>query len=209
MLIMWISVLLLAVAVSFDSLAMGVSYGMNQISISVWSRVVLSIVSGLSVLVSMTLGSLVEQHISPGRATVLGGFFFILLGFYHLWSNYRTQQSRILLNWRIPLLGLIIQVSQEPLLADRDHSQSISGGEALVLGGALALDAMAAGFGASMLGLPTWPTTIAVMVGSYFFVVQGLRTGKAMASSTRRQHRFRWLPGVVVLSIGLLKIIAG
>ena len=152
---MWISVILLAIAVSFDSLAMGVTYGMNQISISVWSKIVLSIVSGLSVFVSMTLGWFVEQHISSSLGTVIGGLIFILLGFYHLWSNYRTPQSRILLNWRIPLLGLIIQVSQEPLLADRDHSQSISGGEALVLGGALALDAVAAGFGASMLGLPT------------------------------------------------------
>lgn len=205
----WISVILLAVGVSFDSLAMGITYGMNRITIPLWSKMILSIVSGLSVLISMTVGWFLEQHINPGLATTLGGLIFVFLGLYHLWRNYRSARSRVLINWRIPVLGLIIQVFQEPLLADSDHSQTISSEEAIILGGALALDAIAAGFGAAMLGLPIWPTTVAVMVGSYFFIAQGLRTGATLASSSLRKNHLRWLPGALVLSIGLLRIIAG
>ncbi len=204
----WISVLVLAVAVSFDSLAMGVTYGMNRITIPLGSKVVLSIVSGCSVLISMTIGWLLEQRINPSLATTIGGLIFVLLGLYHLWRNYRPDHAQVLINWRIPFLGLIIQVYQEPLTADRDDSQTITGHEAVILGGALALDALAAGFGAAMLGLPIWLSTLAVTLASFIFITQGLKTGSVLASSTKRQRDLRWLPGVVVLSIGLLKIIS-
>ncbi len=205
----WISVLLLAVAVSFDSLAMGITYGMNRIIIPLASKVVLSMVSGLSLAVSMALGGILEQLISPESASAIGGGFFVLLGLYHLWRNYRPNESRTLLKWRIPILGLIIQICQEPLLADRDHSQTISGQEAVVLGGALALDAVVAGFGAAMLTLPLWPTTIAVMLGSYFFISQGIKTGAAIATSSVLRRDLRWLPGAIVLGIGIAKIMLG
>lgn len=205
----WISVILLAVAVSFDSLAMGITYGMNRITIPLWSKVVLSSISGLSLSVSMALGALLEQRISTGTATMIGGGFFVCLGLYHLWRNYRSTDSRILLRWRIPIFGLIIQICQEPLLADRDHSQIISAREAVVLGGALALDSIAAGFGGAILALPIWPTAIAVMLGNFFFMAQGIKTGIALATSSVFKRDLRWLPGAIVLGIGVLKIIAG
>jgi len=209
--LIWIPVILLAVAVSLDSLTIGVTYGMNFIAIPLVSKVVLSIVSGSSVLISMVLGWIFEQRISSGLATVLGGLIFVLLGLYQLWRSYRPSGSRILVNWRIPVLGLIIEVWQEPLRADSDQSQTISGEEAFILGGALALDAAAAGFGAAMLGLPIWSTTIAVMIGSYFFIALGLKAGVVLAltSLPRFKRDLRWLPGALVIAVGLLKIIFG
>jgi len=203
-----ISVILLAVAVSLDSLAMGITYGTNQITIPLLSKVILSVVSGFSVFVSMTMGFFLEQRMSSATATTIGGITFVLLGLYHLWCNYRPVQARILVNIRVPFLGLVIQVLQEPLLADRDRSQTISGEEAVVLGSALALDAMAAGFGAAMLGLPVVGATISVMVGSYFFITQGLQIGSNLASSWLPKSVLRWLPGTVVLCMGLIKMIA-
>src|SRR5690554_6173011 len=131
----WISVLVIAIAVSFDSLAMGVTYGLNRVAIPWSSRIILSVVSGCSVLIAMALGWLLEQRISSSVAGVLGGIIFIVLGLYHLWRSYRSNQSRILINWRIPFLGLIIKICQEPLSADSDQFQTITGAEAVVLGG--------------------------------------------------------------------------
>lgn len=199
--------LVLAVAVSLDSLAMGITYGINRITIPWGSKIILSLVSGCSVFISMVLGWLLEQQINSRLATTLGGLIFILLGLYNLWHSYRPTYSRVLINWRIPVLGLVIQVCQEPLKADSDHSKTISGGEAVVLGGALALDAVGAGFGAAMLGLPILPTAFAVILASLVFIIQGLKAGIALASSPRQRLGVRWLPGVIVLSMGLLKII--
>src|SRR5690554_1033612 len=100
---------------------MGITYGINKIIIPISSKIVLSIVSGFSMLVAMTLGYLLEQRISSNIATVLGGVIFILLGIYNLWRTYRSDDEKTLLKLRIPILGLIIQVLQEPLTADSDR----------------------------------------------------------------------------------------
>lgn len=204
-----LSILFLAVAVSFDSLAMGITYGLNRIRVPFWSKVVLSIVSGISLLVSMIVGGILREFIHPAIATVIGGIIFVLLGLYQIWSSYRPAQPRILLNLRIPLFGLIIQVLQEPLLADRDQSQTISGHEAFLLGTALALDAIAAGFAASLLRLPLLGATSSVLVASFLFMSLGLELGTNAASSPLSKPFLRWLPGMVILCLGLVKIIAG
>jgi putative sporulation protein YtaF len=108
--LIWIPVILLAVAVSVDSLTIGVTYGMNFIAIPPLSKAVLSLVSGLSVLVSMAVGWVFEQRIHSSLATLLGGLVFVLLGLYQLWRNYRPPASRMLIDWRIPVLGLIIKL---------------------------------------------------------------------------------------------------
>lgn len=203
----WLSVIFLAIAVSFDALAIGISYGMNRISIPVESKLILSLVSGCSVYLSMLLGMFLEQQLAPQFTTILGGLIFIFLGFYNLWRSYRvTKTQRVLVNLRIPLLGLIVQVFQEPLSADYDHSQHITGSEAMILGGALALDAIAAGFGAAILNLPILPTTLAVMLASFIFISQGLKTGINIATSPIQQRDLRWLPGLIILLIGILKL---
>ncbi len=134
-----LSVIFLAVAVSFDALAIGITYGMNRITIALWPKVILSLVSGFSVFLAMFLGQLLSRFLTAEFTAVVGGLIFIVLGLYNLWRSYRTsEEGRVLLNWRIPILGgLIVQVFQEPLAADSDQSKDIKGAEAIVLGGAL------------------------------------------------------------------------
>lgn len=202
-----LSVVFLAIAVSFDALAIGITYGLNRITIPLWSNVVLSLVSGCTFLVTMLLGALFERRLDPRLTTILGGVIFLALGFYSLWRNYRvTQVSGVLINWRIPVLGLIIQVFKEPLSADADQSKHITSAEALILGGALALDATAAGFGAAVLTLPVWPTTMAVMLASLVFISQGLKVGASLVDDPKKQQDWRWVPGTIILFLGLFKL---
>lgn len=203
---MLLSALFLAVAVSFDSLAIGITYGLNKISIPIVSKLILSLVSGLSFFLAMLFGRLLEQQINPNFATILGGVLFILLGLYNLWRSYRPTQEGILIRLRLPFLGLIVQVLQEPLKADYDHSQHIAGNEAILLGFVLALDALTAGFGAAFLGLPLWITTLAVMLMCLLFLSQGLRIGHYWQDSPRSKLDFRWIPGCIILTIGFIKI---
>ncbi len=204
---LWVSVVLMAVAVSFDAFAIGVTYGVNCIKIPGSARLVLSFVSGLAILGAMFLGSFFGSGLSRPAANLLGGLILVLLGFYSFWrSLQKTNTQRTLLNLRIPVLGLVIQVFQEPLAADYDQSQHISFKEALVLGGALAFDAIAAGFGAAVLKLPVFPTAASVVLASFLFISQGLKTGVKIASSAKKGSYLDWLPGTMLILIGLLKI---
>lgn len=201
-----ISIFFLAIAVSFDSLTMGVTYGLNGITIPLRSKIILSFVSGITLCLSMILGGGLEQHLNPKFTDLLGGLVFILLGLYNLWRSYRPNHEQILINWRIPILGLIIQVFHEPLSADSDESQHITTFEALVLGGALALDAVAAGLGAAVLGLPNLATTIAVMAASYIFISVGLKLGWHLTILPEGYSKLRWIPGAIVIFLGIFKI---
>lgn len=203
---MALSVIFLAVAVSFDALAIGITYGMNRITISLWPKVVLSLVSGCSVFLAMFLGQLLSRILTAEFTALIGGLIFIVLGLYSIWRNYRaTETGRVLINWRIPILGLIVQVFQEPLAADSDQSKDIRGAEAFVLGGALALDAIAAGIAAALLQLPPLPTTLSVMAASFIFITWGLKTGQKLSSLSVTGYDLRWVPGMIIIMIGIAK----
>lgn len=202
----WLSVLLLAIAVSFDSLAIGISYGLNGITVPPLSKAILSIVSGLALLLSMALRPILSQWLAPRASATLGGLLFVLLGLYNLWRSYQPNSPQVPEGEQTPILSSLIQVFQEPLKADRDQSQHITGLEAFVLGGVLSLDAIAAGLGAALLTLPLWPTTIAVMVASLLFISQGLKTGFQLRQAPGQQHDLRWVPGLTILILGFFKM---
>lgn len=203
----WLSVLLLAIAVSFDALAIGITYSLNGISIPLRSKTVLSLVSGCTFLLSTLLGLQLERSLISYNTGALGGTIFIILGFYNLWRSYRTNKaSSLLIQWRIPILGLIIQVFQEPLSADTDKSKHITGPEAFILGSALALDAIAAGFGAAILGLPVFSTTLAITLASLLFISWGLAIGISLRTRPSNRFDWRWIPGTIIILLGISKI---
>lgn len=201
-----LSVIFLAIAVSFDAFAIGITYGMNRITISLWPKAVLSIVSGLFIFLSMLFGQLLGRLLSPKLNAIMGGLIFILLGLYNIWRNYRaTERETMLLNLRIPVLGLIIQAFFEPLAADSDQSKDISASEAIVLGGVLALDALAAGIAAALLRLPPYPTALSVMAASFVFISQGLKAGQKLSVAADSRHKLRWMPGLIIALLGIAK----
>lgn len=210
----WISIILLAIAVSFDSLAIGMTYGMAKIKIPSLPKLVLSIVSGCFLLIAMLFSRLAFGWITPQMANLVGGSILILIGFYNLWrvnnshqkSNERVYQplatTKLVYKLRIPFLGLIINVIKEPLSADYDQSKTISINEGLILGLALSLDAFASGIGAAVLGFPPLITALAVMVASYVFISQGLKHGLRLQSN----FNLKWLPSLIIILIGVIKI---
>lgn len=203
----WFSLIFLAIAVSFDALAIGVTYSLNQIQIPLGSKLILSLISGCTFFFSMLLGMQLEKQLCSFNTGFLSGVIFIFLGLYNLWRSYKTnKKSPFLINWRVPIFGLIIQVFQEPLSADADHSKHITGPEAFVLGSALALDAIAAGFGAAILNLPLLPTVLAITLGSLTMISGGLVLGNKLQAQHKQYFDWRWIPGTIIILLGFVKI---
>ena len=63
------------------------------------------------------------------------------------------SKEKIIFNFEIKSLGVVISILQKPTDVDFDKSGTINGVEALVLGIALSLDAFGAGIGAAMIGI--------------------------------------------------------
>ncbi|NLJ75411.1 MAG: sporulation membrane protein YtaF [Firmicutes bacterium] len=203
----WLSITFVAIAVSFDAFFIGITYGLSRISISYLARILLSLVSGCTVLLAMLVGQYLGKLLTPSSANFVGGLILILLGLYTLWRNNRPLSPRVFIHVRIPILGLIIQVFQEPLSADYDHSLHISSAEALVLGAALALDAAVAGVGAAILQFPALHTASAVGAASFLFISSGIHAGERLIESASTKTKLQWIPGLLIILIGFFRIL--
>lgn len=213
-----VSLILLALAVSLDGFGVGVTYGLRKIKIPLLSILIIAICSGLMMLVSMVLGSLMSTLFQPIYAKVIGSILLISIG---VWAIYQmvTQSNdndpeeetinlntpRTLLYIEIKKLGIVIEILRTPSKADIDRSGNISSSEAALLGTALSLDALGAGIGAGLLGLSPWLTALCISISCGVFLIAGLKVGYIYSSHTWVK-RLSFIPGAILIMMGLFKL---
>ncbi len=219
-----------AIALSFDGFAVGVSYGLRRISIPASSLLVISLTSATAMGVSMLMGHLVSALVSIEVAEKIGAIILMGVGcwvLYQTWVQQREQggqpeqvspeenqtslaaqevQEKQLLKIRIRTLGLVIQILKEPSKADWDRSGTISIREAVLLGMALAMDALGAGFGAAMAGFKPLMTPVVVGVVKFVLVSTGQYLGSTYAARWIN-GRVALLPGGLLVLLGLMQIV--
>jgi putative sporulation protein YtaF len=110
------------------------------------------------------------------------------------------------ITFSIRFLGIIVQILKEPARADFDASGEISTREAFFLGLALALDALGAGVGVAMTGFNIFYTAITVGVVKFIVVNLGIILGHRVLSR-RLQSISSWIPGLVLICIGLMEFV--
>ncbi|MBA9025852.1 MULTISPECIES: sporulation membrane protein YtaF [Bacillaceae] len=213
---MWLQLIILAFAVSMDGFGVGMTFGMRKMSIPFKSIAVIASCSALSVGMAMIIGDFIMRFISVEAAAKTGGIILVLLGSWILFQYFRSKRrveeeqtidtEKILFNFEIKSLGVAINILQKPMNADFDKSGTITGVEAIVLGFALSLDAFGAGIGAAMLGVSPFILSICIALMSSLFLWSGLQSGKLLSSNKVMQH-LSYLPGVLLIIIGLCKLI--
>lgn len=210
------SAALLTVALSIDSLGVGIAYGARTIRLPMGALAAVGLSTAALMGSSMALGNALSPFLTPRGAARLGGALLVAIGCWQILhvQDWRQPMERYedstpgrpLLHWPIPLLGAIVQVLGYPPSADANRSGSIDGGESLLLGAALGLDAFAAGFGAAMAGFPFWlvPAVGAVSAG---FIFCGWWIGARSSARWLGQGASR-APGLLLVAIGLLRAVA-
>ncbi|MCP3741311.1 sporulation membrane protein YtaF [Rossellomorea sp. BNER] len=205
-----ISLLLLALAVSLDSFSTGLTYGLRKMGMPLKSICIISICSAGSLLLAMLLGQAIESFLSPTVADRIGGVILVGLGAFVLYQFFRPEKDvvpndeKVLFNFEIKSIGLVINILKRPLAADFDRSGTITGIEAFMLGVALSLDAFGAGIGAALLGYSPLLLAVAVMIMSFLFIYGGLKIGK-VCSHLKWIQRVSFLPGILLILIGVLR----
>ncbi|MFJ8245760.1 sporulation membrane protein YtaF [Peribacillus asahii] len=210
---MWLQLIVLSIALSIDGFGVGVTLGMRGVKIPFRSIIVISICSGISLGVAMLIGEFISQLVSPNAAEKTGGAILILLGIWLVYQFFKKEKEtieshskeKIIFNFEIKSLGVVINILQKPTDADFDKSGTINGVEALVLGVALSLDAFGAGIGAAMIGISPLVLAFAIGVMSSVFIWSGLQSGKLLSKSTLVQN-LSFLPGALLIIIGILKL---
>jgi putative sporulation protein YtaF len=219
--------MLLAFAVSLDSFGVGITYGLKQVKIPVLSIMIISTLSGFVIYISMQVGVLLADFISPSIASAVGAIILIIMGIWslvqmlvqkekaHMVEPVKVRKieelthppvERQVFSLEIRKMGLVIQILRTPSSADVDQSGSISGYEAMWLGIALSLDAFGAGLGAALLGFTPWSTSLVIALFSGSFLVVGMHTGFRFASKSWTRHMTA-LPALMLIVMGIMKLL--
>lgn len=204
--IFYMNLIFIVIAVSLDGFGVGMTYGMRNIRITITALLIIMCCSGFIVITSMTVGHLIRVIVSPTITSGLGSFILIGLGIFVLLSMSRPdprgkKKRSTTISEKSPLYRLK-SVINDPTKADDDRSGVISSSEATILGTALALDAFAAGLGASMLGYSPGLTAVLIALMSGLFLFSGMKLGHLL-SKNKTLTRLTYLPPLLLISIGL------
>lgn len=204
--------LLFAIAVSLDGLGAGIAYGLKNIRVPFLSLTVIGTITVAMMGVSICAADWLSSFISPRLAFGVGALLLIFLGIWSIFQEWLKQYlpegeaacpgAQIKLN--LGFLRLVIQVFKKPTEADMDDSGELSCGEAFVLGLALALDALVAGFGAALAGGISLWVVFAVGIVQMAFISFGTRVASDTLSADIK-NKFPYIPGGILILIGLLR----
>jgi len=206
----YMNLLFIVVAVSLDGFGVGITYGMRKIRITIGGLLVIMCCSGFIVVTSMTIGHMIRNIITPSLTSMFGSLILIGLGIFVFFSialpttsSKKTDQKSTFKKRKFHRLKTVID---DPTKADKDKSGSISMSEAIILGTALALDAFAAGLGASMLGYSPVITAILIAFMSGLFLFSGIKVGHLL-SRNKTLTRLTYLPPLFLITIGVYHLL--
>lgn len=202
---------LLVIAVSLDGFGVGVTYGMQKIRMPLLSLFIIMCCSGFIVIISMTIGNVLSQYISPSSTSKIGATILILIGTFSLWnvlrqrkkSEVKTEEDAT--NVNNSKRSAFSKVITTPNKADLDKSGIISAKESLLLGIALAMDAFGAGLGAAIIGYTPSLTAILIAIMSGTFVYVGMKIGLFLSKSKKLQ-RMGYLPPLLLIALGIFNM---
>lgn len=205
---------LLALAMSLDGLGVGMSYGLRSITLPFSSLCIISLISIFLVTVSMSVGDLIGILFPAGLVEKTGPFVLIFLGLgiclQSLFFTKGDQDCQVTLKnpeteEKKGIIAFLLKIMQEPGRADVDDSGVISPKEAMVLGFALATDALAFGLGAGIAGYRSWFIPVLAGVFQPLFITWGRGIGFLLGKRYVGSKGFL-LPGLILVILGLLRI---
>jgi putative sporulation protein YtaF len=221
-----LSIIIFAIALSFDGFGVGIAYGIKKIKIPLKSLLVISLTSSTAIGTSMVLGNWISSVVAPTVAEGIGALILIAIGGWLLYQSFQSQKiNPVPDNEEVAgtdsegenpltkedsgeqdsLYRVQIQIIRKPVLADIDHSGTISPKEAVFLGLALAMDALGAGIGAAMAGFSIILTVFIVGLVKFILVSLGGIIGRRYCANWLG-NRATIFPGLVLIFLGLLNL---
>lgn len=197
-----LTVIAIAIASNLDNAGVGIAYGVRKIRFSWLSNLIISLISGLATLSAGGVGTLATRYLPPHFASIIGALVMIAVGIWVLlepWRERRHQRSQP------EGENVVRKILRDPTYADFDNSQTISLKESLVLGVALALNALAGGFDAGAVHIGVGWTALAVMIASMLLLAISDYLGRRYASRLFGE-RATYVAGILLILIGVFQV---
>lgn len=203
--------ILISIAANLDNLGVGIAYGIQKIRISYIANFIIAAISLAAAWLSGEIGEAISVYLSPEATSIIGAILLLGVGVWiftqPIITAIKTNQPII----DLQLLGERIYIGPTEILnyperADMDNSQNIGHWEAIVLGTALSINALAGGFDAGAIGIS--PLLEAVLVGifSLITIYAGNYFGEKYAAEQLGKYA-TIVSGTLLMLIGLHQLI--
>lgn len=204
-----LGVVLLGVALSMDSVFVGVSYGLRGTKVPLASCAVILLFSTLYAGVAVLSGSFLKTLLDGRIIRLAGALLLAGLGTNMIVKACGKDKAE---KKRGPGLKNIVDISSEvyknPNVGDVNLSGDIDVREAFFLTLALSADALAAGVAGGMLSLSLWLFPLVTGVFQTAFLCLGMLLGKLCKKRMKRHDRYVSLAaGIALIVFAVLKLL--
>lgn len=200
---------LLVLSLSIDTFVASIAYGTDKIKIPFSSALIINGVCTSFLAISLFLGSILKDFMSPSIASLVSFSLLMLLGTYRLFESFFKTYIQKFSNSEVPLtfkffdFKFVLEIYANETKADYDKSKILTGKEAFYLAVALSLDSLAVGFGSS-LGSVRY---LEVILLSLIVGISSLIIGSYMGSKfvEKVDMNLSWLSGAILILLALMR----
>lgn len=209
---MFLQLLFLTLALSIDSLGIGISYGVRKIKFNPTSFLIISLISLAFSSLSLSIGSAISIIFSEKVTSFISILILIILGLFIIKKGLEKNDTieKDVKNYSvfIKCLGITINVIKTPSSCDLDNSMKIDPKEAFYLGIALSVDCIGVGIAASSL-LKIYANLFPafIMLFQLAFLYFGMIIGKKLKFKNLDESKLSILSGLILIFIGGIRVI--
>ena len=207
---MILTCMLLALSTSIDSIGIGLTYGIRDITISRQAKIILFIISLIISSISILIGNTLNNILSKEITNIIGSLILFFIGIIILVQTLKREkrQEKKVYKLFIKFLGITIQIIKDPISSDFDNSKKIDSKEAIYLGTALSLDSFSVGIGAGMLGSISIIFPLIVSLFQIIFLSLGRNIGEKLNKKIHIPSKiWRILSAVLLILIGIVRLV--
>ncbi|HLR34724.1 MAG TPA: sporulation membrane protein YtaF [Tissierellales bacterium] len=199
--------LLMVLAISLDSFAIGLAYGTKNIRLPKKSLLAINIVCTTFLAVSIFFGSTVKNVLHENTASIISLIILVILGSYYLLDSIlesflkkgKSRDKKI--KFEFPSIQIIIDIAIDGTKADINKSGDIDLSESIYLAIALSLDALAVGFGSSLGSINIKEVLISFFFINILAITSGFHIGNKIISKAK--INLSWISGLILIFLGL------
>lgn len=196
------AVIAIGLASNLDNAGVGIAYGVRKIHIPWYSNLTIALISFLATLFSGLFGNWIALWVHPLIGQWIGTVVIVAVGVWVLLQPFVEKKPVSPPENDPPTLTRLLRNPEE---ADVDSSKSLSIGESVVLGIALAMNALAGGFNAGITHLNIFYTSLSVGIFSFLLLALCAGFGEKYAAE-KLGNRATVVSGVLLILIGLHQI---
>jgi putative sporulation protein YtaF len=189
----WVIVITLGIASNLDNAGVGVAYGIRNIRIPVLQNFIIALISLAATLFGGFFGRWISLWLTPFMGSLVGAVVIIAVGVWVLLQPFLKTDGGS---------NVISRILRNPEAADLNKDKEIGIGESIILGIALAMNALVGGFDAGISKISVLATTIAVGVCSFVLLGAAEYLGRSYAAE-KLGSRASMLAGVLLILIGI------